>query len=226
MSNKPISGHRQQAATLLLLAGVGVAAVLSACVGTISGGDGTEGSSGNGVGSSTQANATGGAQSTSNALIPARVRLLNPDEYNNTVAALLGDTTHPGNGFPTPDSQDGYTNNASQTMNDLLAEAIESAAESLSTTALTHISDYLPCDPTKVDPRTCAGQFITSFGKQAYRRPVTSAEQTALLALYDVGANGGTFNEGIGVVMQEMLQSPSFLYTTELGDSPTPATAI
>jgi hypothetical protein len=226
MSNKPNSGHRQQAATLLLLAGVGIAAALSACIGTIKGGDGTdETSSGNGVGSSTQANAAG-AQGTSNAFIPARVRLLNPDEYNNTVTALLGDTTHPGNGFPTPDSQDGYTNNAAQTMNDLLAEALESAAEALTTTALTHISDYLPCDPTKTDPRTCAGQFVTSFGKKAYRRPVTTAEQTALLALYDVGANGGTFNEGIGVVMQEMLQSPSFLYTTELGDSPTPAAAM
>ncbi|HEX4445230.1 MAG TPA: DUF1592 domain-containing protein [Polyangiaceae bacterium] len=154
------------------------------------------------------------------------MRLLNPNEYNNTVAALMGDTTHPGNNFPTPDSQSGYTNNGAQTMNDLLAEAMETAAEALTTSALTHIGDFVPCDATKVDPRTCAGQFVASFGKKAFRRPVTSTETTALLALYDVGATGGTFNEGIGVMMQEILQSPSFLYTTELGTSATPATAV
>jgi hypothetical protein len=224
MSSKPNSGRGQLAATLFLIGGIAAAAILSACIGTISGGDDSSGS-GSGVGSSSQSSKIGGAQGTSDALIPARVRLLNPDEYNNTVAALLGDTTHPGNSFPTPDGQDGYTNNAAQTMSDLTAEAMASAAEALTTTALTHLSNFLPCDPTKVVPRTCAGQFIATFGKQAYRRPVTAAETTTLLALYDLGANGGTFSEGIGVVMQEMLQSPSFLYTTELGTSATPATA-
>ncbi len=172
------------------------------------------------------ANSSTGASSTQDALIPVRVRLLNPTEYNNTVAALLGDTTHPGNNFPTPDSQSGYTNNAGQTVNDLYAEAAQAAAQALATTALTHISTLLPCDPTKVDPTTCATQFITTFGKLAYRRPVTSDEQTALLALYTQGATGGSFNEGIGLVLEAMLQSPNFLYTTELGPSATPATMV
>jgi hypothetical protein len=227
----PTGRLAQQAATLLLAVGLGGSASV-ACMGTI----GDDGTSGAGAGASAGSRigtagavtgATGSAPGTStvsDALIPARVRLLNPNEYNNTVAALLGDTTAPGSAFPAPNSQNGYTNNAAQTVGDLSAEAIQAAAVSLATTALTHLSNILPCDPTKVDPTTCASQFIATFGKKAYRRPVTTDEATTLLTVYNVGANGGSFSEGIGLVLQAMLSSPNFLYTTELGSSPTPAT--
>jgi hypothetical protein len=235
MMKKPRKGLRPQAGTLFLAIGLGLSAGV-ACVGTIYGGDdpsgGGGGAGGGGsavpgvAGTNTPASASGSVLTPSNALIPVRVRLLNPNEYNNTVAALLGDTTQPGNNFPTPDSQNGYLENASQTVDDLLEEAVQSAATTLATNALTHLSDFLPCDPTMVDPATCAGQFITTFGKKAYRRPVTADETATLTSVYNVGATGGSFSEGIGLVMQVMLSSPNFLYTTELGSSATPATAI
>ena len=43
---------------------------------------------------------------------------------------------------------------------------------------------------------TCATQFITAFGLEAYRRPVAAAEQTDLLALFTkVRGLGLSFNE-------------------------------
>jgi hypothetical protein len=236
MRRMPPTGLRPQAGTLLLAISLGISGGV-ACVGTIYGGDdsasGVGGSGGSGVAgaggvaaSNSAASVPGSVLSPSDALIPVRVRLLNPNEYNNTVAALLGDTTSPGNTFPTPNSQNGYLNNAGQTIDDLLASSLQTAAQSLATNALAHLSDFLPCDPTTVAPQTCAGQFIATFGKKAYRRPVTADETTTLMTVYNVGATGGSFSEGIGLVIQTMLQSPNFLYTTELGSSPTPATSI
>src|ERR1700691_4934588 len=112
MMKKPRKGLRPQAGTLFLAIGRGLSAGV-ACVGTIYGGDdpsgGGGGAGGGGsavpgvAGTNTPASASGSVLTPSNALIPVGVRLLNPNEYNNTVAALLGDTTQPGNNFPTPD---------------------------------------------------------------------------------------------------------------------------
>jgi hypothetical protein len=61
--------------------------------------------------------------------------------------------------------------------------------------------------------------FVESFGRRAFRRPLTSDETTRYKALFDKGADLGgeqsAFTKGASLVVQAMLQSPHFIYRTE-----------
>jgi hypothetical protein len=145
---------------------------------------------------------------------------LTQSEYNNTVRDLLGDTTQPANQFP-PDQQIGdFTNTAvALTVPPLLAQAYQTAAEQLATTALSNPSSKLvPCT-LAAGTDACAQSFIQSFGKQAYRRPLTTTEQNALFTLYQSNSMGATFANGIQAIIEAVLQSADFLYRVEFGDT-------
>lgn len=68
---------------------------------------------------------------------------------------------------------------------------------------------------------TDASGFIQALGRRLYRRPLTSAEQTSYQTLYGKGSSlSGTrsaFAKGASLVIRAMLQSPYFLYRTEMG---------
>jgi len=73
-------------------------------------------------------------------------------------------------------------------------------------------------------PTDTAGRgkaFITAFGQRAFRRPLTTAEVTTHVGLFNQGPTlypgVDAFKAGVSVVIQAMLQSPYFLYRTELG---------
>jgi len=72
-------------------------------------------------------------------------------------------------------------------------------------------------------PTDTAGRgkaFITSFGQRAFRRPLTDAEVTTHVTLFNKGPTlypgVDAFKAGSSLVIQAMLQSPHFLYRTEL----------
>jgi hypothetical protein len=70
--------------------------------------------------------------------------------------------------------------------------------------------------------------FIQTVGRRIYRRPLTAAEVSAYQALFDSAASASgtlsTFAKGAGLVLEAMLQSPHFLYRTELGAVGAPLT--
>lgn len=69
-------------------------------------------------------------------------------------------------------------------------------------------------------------EFITLVGRRAFRRPLTESEISRLQAIFDEGSalsgSGSTFVRGAGLVVETLLQSPHFLYRTELGTSGQP----
>src|SRR6266496_946236 len=73
----------------------------------------------------------------------------------------------------------------------------------------------------KVYTGTDPAGFISTVGRRAYRRPLTAAEQATYLTLYNKGSSltgsRSTFAKGASLVIRAMLQSPYFLYRTELG---------
>ncbi|WP_437678808.1 DUF1592 domain-containing protein [Sorangium sp. So ce131] len=77
-----------------------------------------------------------------------------------------------------------------------------------------------------VYPGTDAEGFIEAVGRRAYRRPLTDAEVLRYMELFDTGAamsgTKSTFAKGAQLVIQTMLQSPHFLYRTELGEDHKP----
>src|SRR3954464_6668591 len=73
----------------------------------------------------------------------------------------------------------------------------------------------------KVYSGTDPAGFITTLGRRVYRRPLTTAEQATYTTLYNTGSSlTGTrsaFAKGASLVIRAMLQSPYFLYRTEMG---------
>lgn len=82
-------------------------------------------------------------------------------------------------------------------------------------------------------PTDAAGKakaFITSFGQRAFRRSLTDAEVTTHVGLFNQGPtlypSVDSFKAGVSLVVQAMLQSPYFLYRTELGTPAAGATQV
>lgn len=121
------------------------------------------------------------------------LRRLTHSQYDNTVRDLLGDRSYPSKLFPPEDFIDGFkTQIHGQSVSPILAEAYSAAAEKLA-------ADWQGKDP--------GPQFVREFGKRAFRRPVTAEESKRYSALYAKG--------GARLVIEAMLQSPSFLFRLE-----------
>jgi len=141
-------------------------------------------------------------------------------EYENTIRDLLGAAPGAADGF----ELDGPGDNGFETPNNVAKINAEMYMERAATLAATAMADGklpVPCTAPSgtVAETTCATDFITSFGRRAYRRPVTSAESADLVALFQTARDlGFDFNQSLTHVVSEMLQSPNFLYHWELAD--------
>jgi hypothetical protein len=147
---------------------------------------------------------------------PSPLRRITRTEYDNTVRDLLGDTRRLAAGFPGEESTLGFHNNAeTRSVSDVLVEGYLTAAERLATEAVAHLDKLLPCDPARGEG-ACLEMFLDTFGKRAWRRPISASERDNLRAAFTMGRASG-FAEGISAVIQLMLISPQFLYRTERG---------
>jgi hypothetical protein len=73
---------------------------------------------------------------------------------------------------------------------------------------------------------TSAATFIRNFGRRAFRRDLTAAEETSYGTLFSSGAgifaSGNAFADGAQLVIETMLQSPYFVYRAEVGPAGQP----
>jgi hypothetical protein len=150
-----------------------------------------------------------------------RVRRLSHREYDNVVYDLLGDATQPAKRF----IEDAYTNGYDNGSSDLFVQyeqvpLYQSAAETLATAAVAGRMSMLlgGCDVAIRGEAACKRAFYSGFVQRAYRRPPTAAEIARLDAVFDAGRRAGGFALGIQTALEAVLQSPAFLYRTELGD--------
>lgn len=150
---------------------------------------------------------------------PAPLRRLTRTEYNNTVRDLLGDDTRPGDTFPPEEQTLGFDNNASgRGVSQIHIERYMLAAETLVANALRdHRALVIPCDPEAMPADLCARKALERFGKLAYRRSLSEDEKTRYFAYFDTLYREEGFDSAISALLQMMLQSPHFLYRTELG---------
>lgn len=152
---------------------------------------------------------------------PAPLRRLTLREYQNTVQDLLGITSLNMEDFPTDPVSGGFDNNAAvHSVSPLLAEQYLQTAEEAARAAI-ETGVLVPCDPESIGDQACAEQFIAQFGRLAYRRPLEAAEAQRLLHVYAVGREE-SFEGGIALVIQAVLQAPAFLYRLELGEASDP----
>jgi hypothetical protein len=152
------------------------------------------------------------------ALGPVALRRLNNLEYENTLRAL-GFAPGAASEFADDEPSLGYSNIAAAlTVTPLRAEQYARAAASLA--AGLDLNQEAPCAEAAPGPGAtlCAGRFIDEFGKRAFRRPLTPAEVTAYLAIFEEKSGRSDYAGAIRLVAETMFQSPHFLYKTELGE--------
>jgi hypothetical protein len=155
-------------------------------------------------------------------VVDTPIRRLTRFEYNRTVRDLLGDTSNPADVLPPEEEVAGFNNQAAAlTSSDLLIEQYMKIAEDVSARAVLDVDALLPdCDPGLDGSDTCALSFIHDFGSRAFRRPASQTEIERLKGVFDWAVNDpdlGRFEDGIQLVIEAALQSPSFLYRPELG---------
>lgn len=183
-------------------------------------------STSSGTSNSTNSSTTGGAAGTGGVDPGApqavtRVARLTHDQYDATVQDLFGIADSPAAAFA-PDALNGFDFDTSIDLevDARLGPHYRTAAEALAERAVSDdeiFGEIVPCSPDEAD---CAGAFIAEFGMRAFRRPLTPDEQNAFGVLFQQGPalvmSGDAFRDGVRLVVEAMLQSPQFLYRTEL----------
>lgn len=141
------------------------------------------------------------------------LRLLTRLEYQNTVNDLLGLNLNLVNNLPDENQVGGFDNNIAQNqVSGLRMDAYLSQAEKVAAQAvLNSWSKIMPCSQQDT---ACARQFIQSFGKRTFRRPLTTAEVDS----YALNFSGVAFKDAVEKTVMAMLVSPNFLYRSELGE--------
>jgi hypothetical protein len=156
----------------------------------------------------------------------APLRRLTTYEFNSTVKELLGDTTNPGNEFPSEILGKGFGNDAElQSVSDLLAEKYFSVAESVAARATetpAALEKLHTCarGVTAANEETCARSILQALLPRGFRRDVTSAEVDEFHGLYKATralSPSLGFGAGVAAAISAMLQSPEFLYRVEFG---------
>lgn len=161
-------------------------------------------------------------------LEPTPLRRLTKFEYQNTVRDLLKvDPTAAAADMPADEVSNGYDNDSEVlTVSSLHAEKYVEASETLAHAAVQNLSALTTCDTTAQGEDACALAFAKSFGRRAFRRPTTSNDEQALMTAYQAGRNGGSYQEGIEVMIRAALQSPDFIYRLETTTPADPTAAL
>src|SRR5690606_3976604 len=125
-----------------------------------------------------------------------RVRRLTREQFDNTVADLIGTGGRPANAIA-PDEKIGpFYSNAIAPITDLIVEQHQEVAKQLAADAVGRMAEISPCDLSSDSTGTCATQFIQHLGLRAYRRPLESGEVDSYLSLYQLGTKNGGASHG------------------------------
>jgi hypothetical protein len=152
-----------------------------------------------------------------------RVSRLSYEEYDRALKELLHLPVEESLNFPAEQSNLGaYVGYADLRVGERLFTELQRSAAALAERVVGSPEAYaavVGCEPAAAG---CRDQFIDGFGLRAFRRPLSSTEQTRYRALFDRGAelvaSGDAFRDGVQLTLQAMLQSPKLLYRIESGD--------
>ena len=145
-----------------------------------------------------------------------KMRRLTRFEYDRTVSDLLGIESTYGHDFTPETMVHGFDNNADALqVNALYADQVRSAAEKLAKAVMGNPTAAWTC--SSPSDSACVQAQITSFGKRAFRRPLTEAEVSRYEVLFALAAVEDGVAAGFELVLSAFLQSANFLYRPEIG---------
>jgi hypothetical protein len=150
------------------------------------------------------------------------LRRLTVAEYDNTVAAILGDDTRPGAALLPEDARSPFDNDyTTQEASRVLVEAAETLAKEAAARLVAEPARrdaVVGCTPSAIADAACMASFVGRFGRLALRRPLSQEEIDAYVALgLDFAERDGTFDTGVEVVIRAFLQDGELLYRVEIG---------
>lgn len=155
--------------------------------------------------------------------VSAPMRALTARQYDVVVEDLLGDTTRPAQVLERPSSETRFDNHADWVgMDEVRLRFYLKSAETLANAAVTRQSTLFPCArPPTAQEEACIGQILDTFGRRAMRRTLNAEERTSLLTVFRTvrALPTANYDEALSAVLQVVLQSPQFLYVTEVGAS-------
>jgi hypothetical protein len=170
---------------------------------------GTSSTGGQGGGSSTATLAACAADSPST-IIPARVRRLSKNEFAHSLEQLLGAPPVVTVDFPLDPLSGGYDTNANDLrVTSLLANTLFDAVPALAAQA---VAKMAPCDAS-----ACASQLLGDFARRAFRRAPSAQELAEVIGVYEAARSASDAPTALTRAVSVLLQSPDFLYATELG---------
>jgi hypothetical protein len=179
-----------------------------------SGSAGTSGSSGSGAGGSDPAVA--------GVLPVTRTARLTHAQFDAAMLELFGITDSASATFA-PDASNGFEfdNRLDLRVDARLGPQYRTAAETVAARVAGDTALFERLVTCETSDAGCSDEFIASFGRRAFRRPLTADETMRLGALFGQGASlvasGDAFRDGVRLVVEYVLQSPKFLYRNELG---------
>lgn len=200
--------------------------LLLACTGMLdgqgaSGGMGLPGAAGTSNQGTAGTGGTTGVAPATGAPASGQFRRVSPEQYGRAMNDLLGplQALPPIEAFPAGDSLKAIA----ASITSVSPTGVEDF-ETASTAALEAVfgdaarrDKLIGCTAAAWD-EACAKTFLQSFGRRAWRRPLEADEVTRYLALGAAqSAAYGTFADGVRAMASALLQSPNFVYRTEVG---------
>lgn len=121
-----------------------------------------------------------------------------------------------------PDERIGpFNSNAIAPVTELLVQQSQELAERVALDVQPLLGSLVPCDVPSADG-ACARQFAADFAGRAFRRPLEAVELDRFVALFEIGRSGSGTERGLQLIVEAVLQSPSFLYHVDVGVSGLP----
>lgn len=147
---------------------------------------------------------------------PRLLRRLSHIEFENTITDLFGATSFSSQDFAADNVAFGYDNNASALQ--VSALLLDQYVEAANTISSEYVNSTQPSEwgCTSAD-RECVRNFLESKGTEIFRRPLSENDIESYLEVYDLAVEDG-FDTGLIWTITAMLQSPHFLYRSELGE--------
>jgi hypothetical protein len=150
---------------------------------------------------------------------PGGLRRLSIQEYDETIAALVGDTTRPARAFLPEDPRLPFDNDrAAQVPSAALVDGAEMLAIDVAARLVAdpqRRTDVVGCESPDAE---CTAAFVSRLGRRALRRPLTDDEIADFVALSAYADESGDAWLGIATIVGAILQHPEFLYRVETGE--------
>ena len=156
---------------------------------------------------------------------PGPLRRLSAHEYRHTIEDLFGDAVVPPASLPSDERPGGEfgliaVGVSTFALSGSGARSYEEAAYSVAEQAMAadDRDAFVGCTPGGVTDDACVDQFVRTFGRRAWRRPLSSDERARIVAIAnDAAVRLDDFHGGLEFAIAYMLQSPYFVYRAEVG---------